>query len=352
MKVALLMLLGVGCAAVIARYGLPLWVARVLRNSLVTRQGFHTRSEDSVQVNHTCRQISRGIFIRLFHPANRWLPFCDAAHPDTRPFVIEGAAMTHAALCIRGREACRLQIDSAHTDKWVWPAHFGLGFWSALRYGRNFEEVLRLAQSVDAWHRYLVLDGYGFKFGLLDFMRQSSCVAHFHAIPGYYRRSAFQGLGRAMYLAYMSDRPALYEAISEFAPEHDADLIEGVTFQAAYLHSDIPRRAIDLVRAIPYEWRTHAHLGLILGFHARRTLDPEHFVAGMATLPLQCAEAITQALSRSDESQRRAREHHPVSGYGLWRELLARQLDKDKTLDLVYSAFAGEGRAGNKGLVL
>ena len=352
MQFALFVCFGLGLAVVIARYGLPLWMARVLSSSPVTRLGFHARNEDAVMVNNACGQISRGIMIRLLRPGQRWVSACEITPAETQMLIVEGASMTHAALCLRGRETSRLKVPPEKARNWVWPAHFGFGMWSALRYGRNFEEVLRLAQSVDAWYRYLVLDGYGFKFGLTDFMRHSSCVAHFHAIPGYYRRAAFQGLGRAMYMSHMSDRPALYEAITEFAPEHDGDLIEGVAFQAAYLHGDSPKRAIDLVRAVPYEWRNHAHLGLVLGFHARHTLNPKRFDKNMTAFPAACSEAIAHVLSLSNESQRRAREHHPVSGYGLWRELLARQLDREHALEPVYSAVAGECRAGNKGLVL
>lgn len=352
MQFALLVCFGLGLAVFIARYGLPLWMARVLSSSPVTRLGFQARNEDALLVNTACGQFARGIMTRLCRPGYRWVSACESTPFESRMLLVEGASMTHAALCLRGRETARLKVPPEKARNWVWPAHFGFGMWSALRYGRNFEEVLRLAQSVDAWYRYLVLDGYGFKFGLMDFMRQSSSVAHFHAIPGYYRRAAFQGLGRAMYMSHLSDRPALYEAITEFAPEHDADLIEGVAFQAAYLHGDYPKRAIDLVRAVPYEWRSHAHLGLVLGFHARHTLDPKQFSKSISTLPAACGSAIAQALNLSDESQRRAREHHPVSGYGLWRELLARQLERVQALEPVYSAFSGEGRAGNKGLVL
>lgn len=349
MQITVLILVGIGFAVAIARYGTPLWVARVLSASPTSRLGLHARGEDAVWVNHSCRLIARGIFTRLMHPSRRWIDDCEATAPAQRALVVEGATMTEAALRIDGRS--RLHQTPETAGRWVWPAHFGLGVWSALRFGRNFEEVLRLAQSVDAWHRYLVLDGYGFKFGLLDFMHRTTSVAHFRAIPGYYRRAAFHGLGRAMYAGFLSDRPALFEAIGEFAPDHDGDLVEGVAFQAAYLHMDDPRRAIRLVRAMPYEWRNHAHLGLVLGFHAQRTLDAGQFESAMSRLPKSCAEAIRLGLARCDETQKRARDHHPVSGYGLWRELLSAQLEREQVLEPMYTAFSEEGRAENKGLV-
>lgn len=351
MHIVSFILLGLVAAVAIARYGLPLWFANAVRVAGSKASGFRVRGEDASLARSACRALQNGIASRLTRPGGGWVARCLAASPEARPLMIEGAAFTQAALHVPTWKPPRSPIPADLQSAWAWPIHFGLGMWSATRFGRNYEEVLRLAQSNDAWHRYLCLDGYGFKFGLIDFVRQPRAVAHFHAIPGYYRRAAFQGLGRALYLAFMSDRAALFETIGEIAPDHDGDIIEGAAFSAAYLHAGRPHRAINLARAVPYEWRPNAHLGLVLGFRTIGRIDPAYLGTCFHGLPPAGAEAIGTAIRLSDEAEQRIRADHPVSGYGLWRESVAQCLEQGRVLEPVYADSAEEGRTGNKGLV-
>lgn len=351
MQLILFMLVGLAAALVIARYGLPLWFARTMRRGSAAELGFHVRSEDAAFVRDVCHATYRGARARLIRPRGSWVGVCERLPSSGRPMAIEGVAFTHAALHGSGARTVRWPLDNERRGDWAWPLHFGVGMWAASRYGRNFEEVLRLAQSTDPWYRYLCLDGYGYKFGLLDFMRQPGVVTHFAAVPGYYRRAAFQGLGRALYLAYLNHRAGLIEIVGDVAPEHEADIIEGVSFSAGYLHCDQPRRAIDLARSVPYEWRSHAHLGIILGFRARQMIDAPFLAACLSKLPSAGRDAIVGAMTLCDEIEKRVRVDHPVSGYGLWREMVTRRLEREQILEPIYLE-AAEGRTGNKGLVM
>src|SRR5262249_11957607 len=161
-----------------------------------------------------------------------------------------GAGAAHAALHLKSLGISRDSIQNR--SEYAHAMYFGVGFWGALRFDTNFEELLYAVQPYDPWWRFVCLDGYGFAFGLFKYFRDRSSLAHLHAIPGYYRRAAFQGVGRAFYLGFLSDRRGLIEAASELAPQHDCDVIEGAAFAAAYFEAD-PRRAIHFARAMPYE---------------------------------------------------------------------------------------------------
>lgn len=351
MHMVLFILFGLLSAGAIARYGLPLWFAAVLRGT-ATRMGLHqTREDDRIAVESACRGISRGVLVRMVHPGGGWVRSCQNAKARGQAQMVEGVGFAHAALSAAAWRRAEGPIPGKTSAKWAWPLHFGLGMWSAARYGRNYEEVLRLAQSADAWFRYVCLDGYGFKHGLLDFPRHRSSVAHFHAIPGYYRRAAFQGFGRALYLTHPGDRRALFELIGDVAPEHDSDMIEGAAFASVYYEPDRAVRAMRLARAVPYEWRPHAHLGIVLGFRVVAMVDPVVLNTALGTLSSAGAEAIRHAIHIADETEERIRNQHPVSGYGLWRESLAHRLEKERVLEPLYIEESAEGRRGNRGLV-
>lgn len=192
------------------------------------------------------------------------------------------------------------------------------------------------------------MEGYGFRFALFgesDLVRDAS---HFAAIPGYYRRAAFQGVGRALYLLHVNDLSGLIRAVGNIAADHEADIAEGAAFQAAVLFSAEPARIIALARAVPYEWRPHAHLGLVLGLRSLVGADPHLLHDCLARLPEIAADALRQAIRICDELESHVRGLHPVSGYGLWRELAAARLQEEQVLELCYAA---EGRRENRGLV-
>ncbi|MEK6644715.1 MAG: DUF1702 family protein [Planctomycetota bacterium] len=317
---------------------LPVWFAKPLQTVRVSDLGLHATGDDIQLVEDVIGFLKRGVEARLGHRHGAWLEACATASPRWRPFVVEGAAFGCGAIRATYSRQWRNMPSELTTlyPNYATPGHMGIGLWGAMRFGREFDEFLRVVDQYDAWHRYACLDGYGFKFGLFDFVRDRRSVSHLHAIPGYYRRAAFCGVGRALYLAFLSDRRGFIEAAGDFAPQHDGDVIEGAAFAAAYTHPDDPRRAIRFVRAMPYEWRTHAHLGLTLGLRARATIDAAYHETCIATLPGAWRESIRGAIAMADELEQRIRSEHADGGYGLWRDKLAERLQDERLWEVVY----------------
>lgn len=316
---------------------LPVWFAKPLHDVRVNELGLHATAEDLQLVGDILRALNQGVDLRLRHRGN-WLDECDAAAPAWRPMIVEGAAFGCGAIRATYSRKWRSMPDEWMTDRprYATAGHMGLGLWGAFRFGREFEQFLRVVDSYDLWHRNACLDGYGFKFALFDFPRDRRSVSHLHAIPGYYRRSAFHGVGRGLYLAFLSDRRGFIEAAADFAPHHDGDVIEGAAFSAATVHTTDPRRAIRFARAMPYEWRAHAHLGLTLGLRARARMDPEHHATTIAALPREWRDSIHAAIAMADDLEHRIQRDHAGGGYGLWRDQLMEKLAEEQTWDAVY----------------
>jgi hypothetical protein len=260
-----------------------------------------------------------------------------------------GSGALRAALKSQWRqlpsEALRAGPQHSHA------VYFGVGLWGAVRFGKGLDDFLRVVAAFDPWWRFLCLDGYGFWFGLHEFSRDRRGLVHLHAIPGYYRRAAFQGVGRALYFAYLSDRRGLIETVGEFAPQHDTDVIEGASFAAAYYQPDRPRRAMNFVRAMPYEWRANAHLGMTLGFRARSLADADYFEKCLADLPSIHRDTIHHAVARAGEMEQRIRGEHRAGGYGLWREKLALQMQRERLWEPAYIDAPEQSRSGGEGAV-
>jgi len=329
----------------------PHWFARPLRRLPLQNLGLHVVGDDVRLVEDWSHAISQGVAARLNRPRGRWLARCEMAAPKWRPQVLEGAAFGCGALrMLGGRQWRELPREILRTrPQFGQAAYFGFGLWGAWRFGRNFEDFLKVVQCYDPWWRFVCLDGYGFKFGLFDYPGDHRSLSHLHAIPGYYRRAAFQGVGRAFYFAYLSDRRGLIETISDFAPQHDGDLIEGAAFASAYYQPDRPRRALNFVRAMPFEWRANAHLGITLGFRARATADADYFEACIIDLPRMHAAAIHHAVALAGEMEEQIRREHRTASYGLWREKLTQRMQHERLWDPAY--VDAETRSGGEGAV-
>lgn len=352
MQLLLIALMAVGVAAVLLWIALPSLIARSIRPVDPVALGFRGTGDDLLLAERVGEAFRAGIRARMLCPRSAWLAKCDALQPHWRPFAFEGAAFGHGALASCGfLRWDRLEADViARRRQYVYLAYVGAGFWWAFRHGRRFEKMLPILRGYDPLYRYLCADGYGFKFGFFDFMRDRSRVAHLVDLPGYYRNAAFQGVGRGLYFGFLGDRGGLFEAVGDFAPEHDADLIAGAGLAAAFAETDRPYRAVDFARAVPFEWRPHAHLGLTFGFKARALAEPDYFDDCLSKLRPPAAAAIRRAVVLCDEVERAVRGDGAKDGYRRWREHLTDTMESERVWEPVY-ACAQEDSRDRKGVV-
>lgn len=352
MQILIIALVAVVVLAGLVWIALPSLIARSIRPVDPVALEFRGSGDDLLLAERVGEAFRAGIRARMLRPRSSWLAKCDAHEPHWRPFAFEGAAFGHGALASSGFERWdRLEADViSRRPRYVYLAHVGVGFWWAFRHGHRFEKMLPILQGYDPLYRYLCADGYGFKFGFFDFMRDRSRVRHLLELPGYFRNAAFQGVGRGLYFGFLGDRAGLFEAVGEFAPEHDADLIAGAGLAAAFAETDRPHRAVDFARSVPFEWRPHAHLGLTFGFKARALADPDYFDDCLSKLRTPAAAAIRRAVALCDDVEQAVRDDKAKEGYRLWRERLTDVMEAERVWEPVY-ACAQEDLRGREGVV-
>jgi hypothetical protein len=284
--------------------------------------------ERSQLIGQILASMDDGVRLGLGSNRTNWIRQLASREHKWRPQVVEGVGLGFGILTSTGHRRWKgLNLEAGSASKVMSSLLCrGSGVWAAKRYGRETDPFLEAIKPLASQERCECIDGYGFKFGLFEFVEDRRNISHLHAISLPYRRAAFHGLGRALYFLFMNNRRGLFEAVSDLAPDHDADVMEGVGHSAAFVHCDAPRKAINFARAVPYEWRAHVHLGMTLALSERREFDPDYFTVCMAQLPPTSIAAIDEAVDMVQSTRTAICRDYPDGGYFVWRDRLLRRL--------------------------
>ncbi len=179
-----------------------------------------------------------GVFLEGYHAAleargvaelTRALEQVEA---EQRGFAYEGAAMglaLPARLLPWRRRALRAFVEGparAH----VYMAHVGIGWaWAALPL-----PVMGALEAYDPFHRWLIVDGFGFYHAYFHAARHLSRAAVPARLRGYARRAFDQGLGRGLWFVAGADVARVAAAIAALPAERRADLWAGVGLASTY----------------------------------------------------------------------------------------------------------------------
>jgi hypothetical protein len=167
----------------------------------------------------------------------------DMVQREVRGFAYEGAAM---AFTIRDAMAARpggrtARFLAGPAESHVLLAYIGVGFAMARLPRRLWSRILPDLSGVpyDATLSWLVVDGYGFDRAYFDTRRwidqQYVPPAYpWQGNPGYFRRAADQGIGRALWFIHGAEVPAVTAAVNAFAEARRCDLWAGVGLAATY----------------------------------------------------------------------------------------------------------------------
>ena len=175
--------------------------------------------------------------IRAYHATLRnerlsaLIPLLNAVEPDLRGFAYEGAALGLTQLDQVLPWRTRLPAFlSGPASPYLYPAYVGIGV-ALARTGKDPQQMLKSVDPVLGW---LVVDGYGWRYGI--FSRQFAVVEQ--QIPGllkgYARRVYDQGLGRSMWFSGGAQAGAIAAMMDRFAPDRQPDLWSGIGFGCAY----------------------------------------------------------------------------------------------------------------------
>ncbi len=283
--------------------------------------GLKIYSPDRIQrVDTILAHFARGFNMMIASPSTqRVSDTCDSMTPLFQPFAEEGVAMGYTLrrlfffspqhfeqFCVKAKPEFRYLY------------YVGLGFWSGMR-DHDPCRVVSIADRLDPLHRYLCFDGYGFKLAFFDYPDDEQVLTRLDELPGYARRAAYQGVGRAFYFRFMQ---RVDEMMAHTARLGDVarDVAAGLGLAATFVHTDQLHVAQDLATMLPSPWQPHFHLGMCFALKARSLNGVNAFEQYMENVDRPVRDAVGAAIRECDRVELEIRADDEDEKYRRWRE--------------------------------
>ncbi|MCK4660056.1 MAG: DUF1702 family protein [Phycisphaerae bacterium] len=290
----------------------------------VDRLGLAVGRADMERVNGVLSHFAGGFNAMLISPTwSGWRSYGNSCPVLFRPFAHEGAAMGYTP---RRLFRCRPEEFEASVVKYQ-PAmrymyYVGLGFWSGMR-DHSPQRLGCIVDALDPLHGCLCYDGYGFKYGFFDYLKDPDIVWRFDKLEGYARNVAYQGLGRSFWFLFMGDHGLLIERISmlgDYAP----DVAAGLGLASVFVFPDRLEVSRGLGMELPETWHDDFHLGMCFGLKARSICHPEQFERDLGRLESGVRAAVCASVQECDRIEEQLRAEQCEDGYQRWRGLVSR----------------------------
>ena len=289
----------------------------------VDRLGLIVAPGDVGRVNGILSSFAGGFNAMITSPTwSGWQRYCDSLPVLFRPFAYEGAAMGFTPRRLfrcRPAEFEALIVKPHPGMRYL--SYVGLGFWAGMR-DHAPERLADLVAGLDPLHGNLCYDGYGFKHGFFDYLRNPDVVWKFEAFAGYARSAAYQGVGRSFWFLFMGDHHTLIERIASLN-DYAGDVVAGVGLAAVFVHPDRLEVALELGEELPDRWHDQYHLGMCFGLKARSITDPEQFERDLSRLGPEVREAVSASIRECDRIEQQVRTEGGAEGYRRWRGRVA-----------------------------
>lgn len=253
--------------------------------------------------------------------------------PLYRPFFEEGSAMAAVPaghLRLRSARASieRFEARFPPADPFLLLRHVGIGFWLGFRYPRAPARMQERASHVISRYRHLLHDGYGFKLGFFDMpsfderwgredlargpgprmpLDRFAAVRALRSLPGFARRSAFNGLGRSLWFFSM-DRPAGGFLAARLLGEDAPAVFGGLGLAAAFTWIDDLSVAYRTAALLDGVEARQFEKGVRIGLFVRDECDTGFLARAVGALEPGLRARAAADLERALEVARRTRE--------------------------------------------
>jgi hypothetical protein len=247
-----------------------------------------------------------------------WQRYCDALPMFYRPFAHEGAAMGYTPRRLfrcSPVEFESLIVKPRPHMRYLY--YVGLGFWAGMR-DHEPRQLARIVAGLDPLHGYLCYDGYGFKHGFFDYLKNPDVLRKFDAFEGYARNVIYQGLGRAFWFLFMGDHELLIERIAGLGDDA-RDVAGGLGLAAVFVNPDRLEVALELGLKLPADWHDDYHLGMCFGLKARSIADVEQYERDLDRWDPGVREAASASVRECDRIELQVRAEGGTDGYRRWR---------------------------------
>jgi hypothetical protein len=172
-------------------------------------------------------------------------------------------------------------------------------------------------------HGCLCYDGYGFKHGFFDYLRDSAVIRRFERLDGYARNAAYQGLGRAFWFLFMGDHGLLLERLHGLGL-YAGDAAAGLGLAAVFVFPDRLATALELGGQLPSDWRADYQLGMCFGLKARAITYADRFERDVRKMGSGVQNAVYASIRECDRLERVVRADGEADPYRRWRERVTR----------------------------
>lgn len=255
----------------------------------------------------------------------------DLLDPTLRGFGYEGAAMAYTIRDVVRRRGTRTRdlLDGPGAPH-LFLAYIGVGFAMA-RLPRRMWRTVVPQLTVSPYHptmSWLAVDGYGFDKAYFDaerwVNRQESWVPYpWQGHPGYFARTADQGVGRALWFIHGADTRAVIDAVESFAPSRRADLWSGVGLAATFAGGADEDGLLHLRSAAGLH-RPDLALGACFASKAR--VWAGHVPAHSAIAAKALSHLDSTELAELADATHQDDPHGAEPGYALWRKRIRAEL--------------------------
>lgn len=311
-----------GWVALTGRWRVILTPFRINPNKMTVRKlGLIVHDAEScTRVDRVLNSFISGFNVKLTSRRDAdWESYCDSLPTLFQPFAHEGVAMalSPSRAMLFDADTFEESLVKRHPHmRYLY--YVGLGFWSGMARHRP-QTLVHRTRGLDPLHKYLCFDGYGFKHAFFDYAKKRDALRWVDLLPGYTRHAAYQGVGRALWFRYMSDRPAMIREMETFGT-YAEDAAAGAGLASVFVYPDRLAVAQELGRAMPVPWQSHFHLGMCFALKARMLCDADQLEQHLAGADDRVRDAALASIRECDRIELQVRAEGLPNGYQEWRQ--------------------------------
>ena len=290
----------------------------------LSRRGFFDGNGAGPRLERVGESFLQGYHLALrFNQTAELILALDAAEPEWRGFVYEGAAMS---LSLQDRLIWRRDrwdsLLSAAGERHAYMLHVGAG-WTIARLPWLRRSILTVIETYDPLLRWLVIDGFGFHEGYFSYKRYSAGQIPGH-LPGYGRNAFDQGFGRSLWFVHGASADRVASAIQSLPAERQPDLWSGVGLACAYAGA-ASEQELTRLRDSSGQFAPNLAQGVAFAAKARHRAGNLASHTEMACR-LICGMPAIEAAAVTDEALHNLPADGDVPAYEIWRRRIQTRL--------------------------
>jgi hypothetical protein len=254
---------------------------------------------------------------------------CDSHPPLLRPFAHEGAAMAFGLkTLLKGRRSVQgfEQNMQRLSREYYFMYNIGLGFCAGKVFKFLPSRVRHTASQLTIHYNQLCFDGFGFKIGLFDYLKNPGVLKIFSNFEGYSKHACFQGFGRSLWFLFMDAPEYITETISMQDPSVRGDCYSGLGLAVTFTNMDDLRVAFDFSKEVEQNHLSDYFLGVTIALYARRDMDAAYLRKCLKPLDSWSRSVIHSGLQSCDRNFINVSATETVDYYELWRRHIAEDL--------------------------